>query len=77
FPGKRSLLEAAAEAGQRAAVAMTGVVLMLVCAGLLEGLGRQLIDYTPARYAVGYGILAFWLLYFFAFRRDPQASEAA
>ncbi|MEQ1541423.1 MAG: stage II sporulation protein M [Novosphingobium sp.] len=77
FPGKRSLLEAAAEAGQRAAVVMAGVVLMLVCAGLLEGLGRQLIEVTAARYAIGYGMLTFWLLYFFAFRRNPQGSEAA
>ena len=77
FPGKRSLLEAAAEAGQRGAVVMAGVVLMLVCAGLLEGLGRQLIEMTPVRYAIGYGMLAFWLLYFFAFRRKPQGSEAA
>ncbi|MDE2412546.1 MAG: stage II sporulation protein M [Sphingomonadales bacterium] len=76
FPGKRSLIEAAAEAGQRAAVVMAGVVLMLVCAGLLEGLGRQLIEATPARYAIGYGMLTFWLLYFFAFRRDPQGSES-
>lgn len=75
FPGQRSLLEAAAEAGQRAAVVMAGVVLMLVCAGMLEGLGRQLIEVTAARYAIGYGILAFWLLYFFAFRRDPQGGE--
>jgi len=77
FPGQRSLLEAAAEAGQRSAVVMAGVVLMLVCAGLLEGLGRQLVEVTPVRYAIGYGILAFWLLYFFAFRRAPQGSEAA
>ncbi|MBS0482625.1 MAG: stage II sporulation protein M [Proteobacteria bacterium] len=77
FPGKRSLLEAAAESGQRAAVVMAGVVLMLVCAGLLEGLGRQLIEVTTVRYAIGYGMLAFWLLYFFAFRRDPHSGEAA
>jgi uncharacterized membrane protein SpoIIM required for sporulation len=77
FPGKRSLVEAAAEAGQRAAVVMAGVVLMLVCAGLLEGLGRQLIEVTAARYAIGYGMLAFWLLYFFVFRRNPQGSESA
>ncbi|MDE2435282.1 MAG: stage II sporulation protein M [Sphingomonadales bacterium] len=77
FPGKRSVIEAAAEAGQRAAVVMAGVVLMLVCAGLLEGLGRQLIQSTPTRYTIGYGMLAFWLVYFFAFRRNPQGSETA
>ncbi|MFC0588835.1 stage II sporulation protein M [Novosphingobium aquiterrae] len=77
FPGQRSLLEAAAEAGQRAAVVMAGVVLMLICAGLLEGLGRQLIEVTPVRYAIGYGMLAFWLVYLFAFRRAPQGSDGA
>lgn len=77
FPGKRSLIEAAAEAGQRAATVMAGVVLMLVCAGLLEGLGRQLIEVTEARYAIGYGVLAFWVLYFFVFRGNRSGSAAA
>ncbi|HNN55687.1 MAG TPA: stage II sporulation protein M [Novosphingobium sp.] len=76
FPGERGVMEAAAAAGQRAAVVMAGVVLMLVIAGMLEGLGRQLIESTEVRYAVGYSILAFWLVYFFAFRRVPQGSEA-
>ncbi|WP_296677503.1 stage II sporulation protein M [Novosphingobium sp.] len=77
FPGKRSLIEAAAEAGQRAAVVMAGVVLMLVCAGLLEGIGRQTIEVTWQRYAIGYGMLVFWLAYFFAFRRDAAGGDAA
>jgi len=75
FPGTRSVLDAAAAAGQRTATVMAGVVLMLVVAGLLEGLGRQLIDNTPGRIVVGYGILAFWLGYFFLFRRTPAGSE--
>ncbi|PKB19146.1 putative membrane protein SpoIIM required for sporulation [Novosphingobium kunmingense] len=70
FPGQRSLLEAAAEAGQRAAVVMAGVVLMLICAGLLEGVGRQTIEVTWQRYALGGTMLAFWLAYFFAFGRN-------
>ena len=77
FPGPRSVLDAAAAAGQRTAVVMAGVVLMLVCAGLLEGLGRQLIDSTTQRLTIGYGILTFWLVYFFLFRRVPPGSEAA
>ncbi len=76
FPGERSIMQAAAEAGQRAAVVMAGVVLMLVIAGMLEGLGRQLIDHTPGRFIVGGSMLALWLVYFFAFRRVPQGSEA-
>ena len=76
FPGDRAIMQAAAEAGQRAAVVMAGVVLMLVIAGMLEGLGRQLIDHTPGRFVVGGSMLTLWLVYFFAFRRVPQGSEA-
>lgn len=75
FPGDRSVLQAAGEAGRRAAQVMTGVVLMLVFAAALEGFARQLIDNTPGRFAVGGGMLLFWLLYFYAFRRDADAAE--
>lgn len=64
FPGDRSHLDAARIAGTRAALVMTGVVLMLIVAGLLEGFARQLVDNTLARYAIGYSILLFWALYF-------------
>ncbi len=47
---------------------MTGVIVMLICAGLLEGFARQLIQSTEMRYAIGYGVLTLWLAYFFAFR---------
>lgn len=75
FPGDQSLLEAAAAAGQRSAVVMAGVVLMLLIAGLLEGFARQLIDQTEARLALGGAMLVFWLAYFFLFRRLPAGSE--
>ena len=68
FPGERPVLTAAAEAGQRAAVVMTGVVLMLVAAALLEGFARQLIDNSPGRATVGVFMLVAWSAYFFAFR---------
>jgi uncharacterized membrane protein SpoIIM required for sporulation len=77
FPGERSILEAAAEAGRRASQVMAGVVLMLVVAALLEGLGRQLINNTPGRLGVGGFMLFFWLAYFFLFRRHTEAEEAA
>ena len=76
FPGDRSVLDAAAAAGQRAAVVMAGVVLMLVFAGMLEGLGRQLINDTTQRLVVGYTILTLWLTYFYLFRRVPATSDA-
>ncbi|MDB5725017.1 MAG: stage sporulation protein, partial [Novosphingobium sp.] len=77
FPGQRSILEAAAEAGRRASTVMAGVVLMLIVAAILEGFGRQLVDSTPGRFAVGGFMLVFWLVYFFAFRRKPQGATGA
>ncbi|VAV96680.1 FIG00791727: hypothetical protein [hydrothermal vent metagenome] len=69
FPGNRSHLAAASEAGKRAALVMVGVIIMLICAGLLEGFARQLINNTGARYGVGGTMLVFWLSYFFLFGR--------
>ncbi|HKP79154.1 MAG TPA: stage II sporulation protein M [Phenylobacterium sp.] len=65
FPGERSRVDAAAEAGRRAATAMAGVVVMLFIAGLLEGFGRQLIQIDYARYAIAMGSLLAWLGYFY------------
>ena len=72
FPGRRSVMQAAAEAGQRASLVMVGVVLMLVVAAVLEGFARQLIDHTQGRLVVGGFMLVLWLAYFFAFARDPR-----
>lgn len=69
FPGERSVLDAAAQAGQRASVVMVGVVLMLVVAGILEAFARQLIDDTGGRLIVAGFMLVLWLAYFFAFGR--------
>ena len=76
FPGERAVLDAAAEAGRRAAQVMAGVVLMLVVAAMLDGFARQLIVATPGRYAVGLFMLLFWIAYFFAFRRGTADAEA-
>ncbi|VWX60412.1 stage II sporulation protein M [Sphingorhabdus sp. 109] len=70
FPGAKSHLNAASDAGKRAALVMVGVILMLICAGLLEGYARQLINNSIGRFAVGGGMLFFWLLYFFRFGRQ-------
>ena len=69
FPGKRGLLAVMKDAGQRGAKVMAGVIIMLICAGLLEGFARQLINDTVTRYIIGYSILLFWLLYFFVLKR--------
>jgi len=69
FPGERSRVDAASEAGRRAATAMVGVVVMLFVAGLLEGFARQLVQVDLARYAVAAAMLLFWLAYFYWPRR--------
>jgi len=48
---------------------MAGVVAMLACAGLLEGIGRQIIVSDMVRYAIGIMMLSLWLLYFYLPRR--------
>lgn len=66
FPGQKRRMDAAVEAGRTAAIAMGGVVVMLMFAGLLEGFGRQLIVDTGLRYAVAAATAVIWGLYFYA-----------
>ena len=49
FPGEETRLDAATRAGRTSALAMAGVVVMLACAGLLEGIGRQIDHQTTWR----------------------------
>lgn len=72
FPGREARGEAAVRAGRGAAVAMAGVVCMLLIAGLLEGIGRQTIVDDATRYAIGLSALAGWLAYFYL----PRKAEA-
>lgn len=69
FPGERSRVDAAVEAGRRAATAMAGVVVMLLVAGLLEGFARQLVQNDIARYATAAVTGLAWLSYFYWPRR--------
>lgn len=64
FPGQRTRMAAAGEAGRRAALVMIGVVIMLLVAGLLEGFARQLITDDAARYAIAATMFAIWVVYF-------------
>jgi len=68
FPGERARLDMAAAAGKRAGALMGGVLVMLVCAGLLEGLGRQLIQNDLARYAIAGTTAVLWPAYLYLFR---------
>lgn len=76
FPGDKPLVVAAAQAGQRAALVMAGVIIMLILAALLEGFARQLIVTTEARLAIGIAMLAWWLWYFFGFARSPSPKSS-
>lgn len=75
FPGGRPVLQAAGEAGRRAALVMVGVVLMLIVAALLEGFARQLVDQTFGRFAIGGFMLLLWTTYFFGLRINPRNRE--
>ena len=77
FPGQRSLLQAAAEAGRRSSQVMVGVVLMLVVAALLEGFARELTQDWPERLIIGLFMLTFWIAYFFVFRRNRDSEGMA
>lgn len=71
FPGDRSRLDAAVEAGRTASIVMGGVVVMLFVAGLLEGFGRQLIVDTGLRYGVAAVSALIWAAYFYGPRGRP------
>lgn len=73
FPGERTRLDSATAAGRQAGVVMAGVLVMLICAGALEGIGRQVIQSTAIRYAIAGGTALVWLGYFYL----PRAREAA
>jgi uncharacterized membrane protein SpoIIM required for sporulation len=72
FPGELSRVAAAARAGRTAATVMIGVVVMLMFAGLLEGIGRQTINSDAGRYGIGLAMLSLWLVYFYVPRREPS-----
>lgn len=66
FPGTAARTDAAVAAGRTAALAMAGTVIMLAVAGLLEGIGRQVVNDDMIRMLIGSAVLAGWLTYFYA-----------
>jgi uncharacterized membrane protein SpoIIM required for sporulation len=66
FPGRASRSDAAVQAGKTSATAMAGTVIMLAVAGLLEGIGRQVITNDGLRMLIGSTVLVAWLAYFYA-----------
>jgi uncharacterized membrane protein SpoIIM required for sporulation len=75
FPGDRTRLEAASAAGRQAGVVMGGVLVMLFCAGALEGIGRQVVQVTAIRYAIAAATAALWFGYFYLPRRGRTTDE--
>jgi uncharacterized membrane protein SpoIIM required for sporulation len=75
FPGTRSVLDAAAEAGRRGAVVMVGVVIMMIVAAILEAFPRQLVEGAGNRFVIGGTMLTFWLSYFFLYRPRVSAES--
>ncbi len=75
FPGTRSVLDAAAEAGRRGAVVMVGVVIMMIVAAILEAFPRQLVEGAGNRFVIGGAMLTFWLSYFFLYRPRRRSGE--
>jgi uncharacterized membrane protein SpoIIM required for sporulation len=72
IPGPGGRLENLGKGGKEAATVMIGVVLMLLCAGILEGCFRQLIDNTVTRLMVALLSALFWGLYFLEGRFVPK-----
>lgn len=76
FPQELSRLDNLAHRGRQAGLVALGAVIMLLIAGGLEGLGRQLILDTDMRLEIGGVAFAFWLLYFIgAGRRRAQHGD--
>ncbi|WP_034157866.1 stage II sporulation protein M [Sphingomonas sp. ERG5] len=72
FPGRRSRADSAIDAGRTGALVMGGTVVMLMVAGLLEGVGRQTINDDLTRYGIGVAMLVGWVLYFYLPRRSES-----
>ena len=68
FPGRWSRMDAAVRAGRPAATAMAGTLIMLLVAGILEGVGRQTITNDLARFGIGSAMLVIWVSYFYVWR---------
>lgn len=65
FPGESGRLDNLARQGRLAGQVILGAIIMFFLAGLLEGLGRQLILDPYWRLSIGSLMLVFWCGYFF------------
>jgi uncharacterized membrane protein SpoIIM required for sporulation len=65
FPGEHTRMEALSRVGRVAATAMMGSILMLVVAGVLEGVARQLVQADLARLSIAGVSALVWGLYLY------------
>ena len=72
MPGALSRIDAAAAAGRQAATLMGGVFVMLVCAGLLEGIVRQAVTNNAQRYGIAAMTALLWGAYLYLPRAQPS-----
>jgi uncharacterized membrane protein SpoIIM required for sporulation len=63
--GREPRLVRLAREGREAAVIMMGAVTLFLLAACLEGLGRQLLQDTVLRYAIGWTVFAAIVVYFY------------
>ena len=75
FAERRNRLAALAERGRIAGSVVLGAVCMLLVAGALEGLGRQLILDMGLRYLIGISMAALWLLLLLRGGRRPPDDD--
>ncbi len=73
FPGQKTRLQSLTERGRVAGLVALGAVVMLAIAGVLEGIGRQVITDDLTRYGIGIGMLVLWALYFLSGRSELPA----
>jgi len=77
FPGVLTRKAALVQAGRMAGTVMMGVMLMLVVAGFIEGIGRQTITDTAARLGFGAVMLVVWLGYYIWAGRSRKPKAGA
>ena len=70
FPGRYGRLENLARNGRLASQIVIGAVGLFFVAGLLEGVGRQVIVDTTLRYLIAFGALILWAHYFLRVGKD-------
>jgi uncharacterized membrane protein SpoIIM required for sporulation len=64
FPGPHARLDALATVGRRMGAVVAGSVVMLLLAGLTEGVFRQIVEDLPVRYLLATAFAALWAAYF-------------